>query len=64
MHSMSELSAAMMSWVGCLLTDSTLPDKWKLREWEQQQKFWEGFGYFLQYKDKNSKQPTQYQVIL
>ena len=23
-----------MSWVGCLLTDKVLPDKWKLREWE------------------------------
>ena len=22
------------SWVGCLLTDSVLPDTWKLREWE------------------------------
>ena len=28
-----ELSS-MMSWVGCLLTDSGLPDTWKLREWE------------------------------
>ena len=44
---MWQLCAAMMSWVGCLLTDSVLPDKWKLREWEFHW-FWEGFGYFLQ----------------
>ena len=36
-----------ISWVGCLLTDSVLPDKWKLREFELH-KFWEEFGYFLQ----------------
>ena len=24
-----QLCAAMMSWVGCLLTDYMLPDKWK-----------------------------------
>ena len=29
----NELSSTM-SWVGCLLTDSELPDTWKLREWE------------------------------
>jgi hypothetical protein len=29
-----QLCAAMMSWVGCLLTDSGLPYTWKLREWE------------------------------
>ena len=28
-----ELSS-MMSWVGCLLTDSWLPDSRKLREWD------------------------------
>ena len=27
-----QLCAAMMSWVGCLLTYSVLPDKWKLGE--------------------------------
>ena len=29
-----QLCAAMMSWVGCLRTESVLPDTWKLREWE------------------------------
>ena len=29
-----QLCATMMSSVGCLLTDSGLPDKLKLREWE------------------------------
>ena len=42
-----QLCAAMMSWVGCLLTDWVLPGTWKLRESEWQ-KFWEEFGYFLQ----------------
>ena len=28
------LISAAASWVGCLLTDSVLPDTWKLREWE------------------------------
>ena len=28
-----ELSGTM-SWVGYLLTDKLLPDKWKLRDWE------------------------------
>ena len=28
-----ELSSTM-SWVGCLLADSVLPDTWKLRDWE------------------------------
>ena len=59
---MWQLCAAMMSWVGFLLTDSMLPDAWKLREWEQQ-KFWEGLGYFLQIRQKSSEsfveQPTQ-----
>ena len=33
-----QLCAAMLSWTmswdGCLLTDSLLPDKWKVREWK------------------------------
>ena len=29
-----QLCAAMMSWVGCLLTDYVLSVTWKLREWE------------------------------
>ena len=31
---LSQLSATMISWVCCLLTDKMLPDKWKLRIWE------------------------------
>ena len=55
--------AAIMSWVGCLLTNLVLSDTWKLRGWNQQ-KFWEGFGYLLQIRLKKSessvgKQPTQ-----
>ena len=35
-------------WVGCLLTDSGLPETWwKSRKWEKQT-FWEEFRYFLQ----------------
>ena len=27
-----QLYATMMTWVGCLLAEKVLPDKWKLRE--------------------------------
>ena len=33
-NQMWQLCTAMMSWVGCLLTDWVLPDTWKLRELE------------------------------
>ena len=47
-----ELSS-MTSWVGCLLTDSVLPDAWKLSKWEKH-KFWEGFDYEFIIKSSNS----------
>ena len=48
----NELSSSM-SWVGCLLTDSVLPDAWKLSKWEKH-KFWEGFDYKYTIKSSNS----------
>ena len=60
---MWQLCATMMNWVGCLLTDKVLPEKWKLREWEYVTEILRRIWLFSASKIKNSeyfsKKPTQ-----
>ena len=53
----------MMSWVGCLLTDSGLPDTWNLRGWEYLTEILRRIWLYSANKIKNSesgsKQSTQ-----